>query len=145
MLYFDTSFLAPLFLSEPTSERIAAFVIELDREQFANSHWTRVEFSSILARVVRMGGMEGRTAAQTETGLEAMLIESFSVILPAADDFNLAKQYLGRFDSGLRAGDAFHLAIARNRHAQAIYSLDKVLFKAGTKLGRPVSMGIETR
>jgi predicted nucleic acid-binding protein len=142
MLYFDTSFLAPLLLSEATSERITAVIGTLDREQFSTSHWTRVEFSSLLARAVRMGVVDSRTATQTDTRFEAMLIDAFFVILPAADDFNLAKQYLGRFDTGLRAGEAFHLAIARNHNAQAIYTLDKGFFSAGTKLGLPVSMGI---
>jgi predicted nucleic acid-binding protein len=42
----------------------------------------------------------------------------------------------------LRAGDALHLAIAANRHAAAIYSLDKRLLRAGEILGLPVSAGI---
>jgi len=142
MLYFDTSFLAPLLLPEATSERIAALVSTLDRKQFSTSHWTRMEFSSLLARAVRMGVMDSRTATQHETRFEAMLIGSFSVILPATDDFNLAKQYLGQFDSGLRAGDAIHLAIARHHNADAIYTLDKGFFSAGTKLGLPVTLGI---
>jgi hypothetical protein len=35
-----------------------------------------------------------------------MVDESFSVLLPNADDFALAKRYLGQFETGLRAGDA---------------------------------------
>jgi hypothetical protein len=42
----------------------------------------------------------------------------------------------------LRAGDALHLAIAGNRQAAAIYSLDKGLLMAGRLLDLPVSMGI---
>jgi len=38
-----------------------------------------------------------------------MLDESFAVLLPNADDFGLAKRYLGQFETGLRAGDALHL------------------------------------
>lgn len=99
MLYFDTSFLAPLVLPEAASERIAAFVLELD--------------------------------------------DSFTVLLPGADDFNLARQYLAKFETRLRAGDALHLAIASNHHAEIIYSLDKTLLKAGDILGLPMSMGIQ--
>jgi predicted nucleic acid-binding protein len=43
---------------------------------------------------------------------------------------------------GLRAGDALHLAIARNRRADTIYSLDKTMLKAGRGLGLPLSSGI---
>ncbi len=68
---------------------------------------------------------------------------SFAVILPDQEDYNLAKRYLGRFETGLRAGDALHLAMATNHRARMIYSLDKGLVKAGEMLGLPVSMGIQ--
>ena len=71
-----------------------------------------------------------------------MVDESFAVLLPNGDDFNLAKKYLGRFETSLRAGDALHLAIATNHRAEAIYSLDKMFLKAGQVLGVPVSEGI---
>jgi predicted nucleic acid-binding protein len=142
MLYFDTSFLAPLILPEATSETIAAFVGALGGDELAVSQWTRVEFSSLLAREVRMGGLDDNAAAQAGACFEAMVNASFSVILPVADDFNLARRYLGKFETGLRAGDAFHLAIATIHRAQLIYTLDKGLLKAGNILGLPVSMGI---
>ena len=62
MLYFDTSFLTPLILEEPTSARIERFVVRLPAGELAVSHWTRVEFSSLLAREVRMGGLDDRAA-----------------------------------------------------------------------------------
>ncbi len=89
-----------------------------------------------------MGGLDGRAAAPAGARFEAMVNASFSVILPAADDFNLAKHYVGTFETGLRAGDAFHLAIANNYRAPAIYTLDRALLKAGNILGLPVSIGI---
>ncbi|MBF0391963.1 MAG: pilus assembly protein, partial [Alphaproteobacteria bacterium] len=49
MAYFDTSFLVPLLLPEATSDRIAAFMRDLPPGDLAISHWTRVEFSSLLA------------------------------------------------------------------------------------------------
>ncbi len=133
----------PLVLPEATSDRIAAFIRELNIEQLAVSHWTRIEFSSLIAREVRMGGLDARAAAQADARFEVMVDDSFAVLLSNADDFNLAKQYLGRFETGLRAGDAFHLAIASNHRAETIYSLDKMLLKAGGTLGLPVSMGIQ--
>lgn len=142
MVYFDTSFLAPLVLPEATSDRIATFMRGLSVEQFAVSHWTRVEFSSSLAREVRMGGLDAQAAAQADARFEAMVDASFAILLSSADEFDLAKRYLGRFETGLRARDALHLAIASNRRAGAIYSLDKALLKAGSALGLPVSMGI---
>ena len=62
--------------------------------------------------------------------------------MPSADDYSLAKTYLGHPGSGLRAGDALHLAVATNHRAEAIYSLDKTLRKAGSVLGLRISVGI---
>ena len=58
MRYFDTSFLVPLILPEATSTRIADFFEALPADDLATSHWTRVEFASLLAREVRMGGLD---------------------------------------------------------------------------------------
>jgi predicted nucleic acid-binding protein len=145
VLYFDTSFLAPLIIPEATSGKVAAFVRRLPAEEFAVSHWTRVEFSSLLAREVRMGGLDVQAAMRADARFEAMVEESFSVLLPNADDFGLAKRYLGRFETRLRAGDALHLAVANNHRASVIYSRDKTLLEAGRILELPVSMGIRTK
>jgi uncharacterized protein len=142
VLYFDTSFLAPLVLPESTSDRIAAFVRRLPVEELTVSHWTRVEFSSLIARDIRLSVLDAATGARADARFEAMVDASFAVLLPNADDFGLAKRYLGKFNTGLRAGDALHLAIAGNRQAAAIYSLDKGLLMAGRLLDLPVSMGI---
>ncbi len=142
MLYFDTSFLAPLILEEATSARIERFMTRLPAGDLAVSHWTRVEFSSLLARQVRMGDLKRRAAEAADAQFEAIVAESFLVLLPDADDYNLAKEYLGHYRTGLRAGDALHDAIAHNRRMEAIYSLDKTLLAAGRTLGLPMSAGI---
>ena len=108
----------------------------------AVSHWTGVEFASLLAREVRMGGLDDPTAREVGAEFEAIVAESFVVLLPGARDYTLARQYLGHHDSGLRAGDALHLAIAQNNGAEAIYSFDKTLLRARPALGLPVSVGI---
>jgi predicted nucleic acid-binding protein len=145
VLYFDTSLLVPLILPEATSDSIAAFVHGLSPEPLTVSHWTRVEFSSLIAREVRVGGLDVQTARRADARFEAMVEDSFSVLLPNADDFGLAKRYLGRFETSLQAGDALHLAIATNHRAAVIYSLERTLLDAGKILNLPVSMGIRAK
>lgn len=142
MRYFDTNILVSLILPESTSMRITQFVAGLPSGGLAISHWTRVEFSSMLAREVRMGGLDAKAARDADRLFEKTVAESFAVLLPRVAEFELARQYLARYESGLRAGDALHLAIASNHHASAIYSLDRTLIKAGKMLGLPVSAGI---
>lgn len=141
MRYFDTSFLVPLILPEATSELIAGFFDGLPAEDLATGHWTRVEFASLLAREVRMGSLDASTAREAGARFEAMIDESFVVLLPNRDDFDRARDWLGHFETGLRAGDALHLAIAWNRGSVAIYSLDKRMIAAGKTLGLRTSAG----
>lgn len=142
MRYFDTSFVAPLILPEAASERVAGFLGTLPTDELTVSHWTRVEFSSLLAREVRMGGLSADAARAADARFETMIGESFAALLPGRDDFDLARDFLGRFETGLRAGDALHLAIAANRGAAALYSLDRQLIEAGRQLGVPAGAGI---
>jgi hypothetical protein len=142
MHYFDTSFLAPLILEEATSARVERFIGALPVGEAAISHWTMVEFGSLLAREVRMGALTPQAADEAGAQFEAIVQESFVTLLPDAHDFDLARTFLGNHATGLRAGDALHLAIASNRGATAMYSLDKGLLKAGRMLRLPISMGI---
>lgn len=142
MRYFDTSFLVPLILPEATSELIAGFFEDMPADDLAVSHWTRVEFASMLAREVRMGGLDASAAREASSRFEAMIGDSFVVLLPNRDDFDRARDWLAHYETGLRAGDALHLAISGNRRVDVIYSLDKLMISAGKMLGLPTSAGI---
>ena len=142
MLYFDTSFLVPLVIPEATSDKIAKFIRALPAQALTVSHWTRVEFSALLGREVRGGGLNAEAARRADARFEVMLDESFAILLPNAGDFDLARKYLGNPATGLGAGAALHLAIGKNRRAKAIYSLDRTLLEAGKLLGLPVRAGI---
>lgn len=142
MNYFNTRFLAPLIREEKTSARIARFMATLPIGQLAISRWTEVEFASSLARDVRMGGMDGEEARAADAFLEEVVTQSFVVWIPEGDDYDLARRYVRRYETGLRAGDALHLAIAANRRARAVYTLDETMLKAGRMLSLPASAAI---
>jgi uncharacterized protein len=142
MHYFDTSFLAPLVREERTSTRVGRFMAGLPTGELAISRRTEVEFASLLAREVRMGAIAPDDARMVDALLEEVVQQSFIVLLPSGDDYERARHYLRNYETGLRAGDALHLAIAGNHRAKAIYSLDKTMIKAGKILGLPVSAGI---
>ena len=142
MVYLDTSFLAPLFLPEETSGDVPAYVQGLPVRELAVSNWTMVEFSSLLARKVRANELNPEGAAEADAKFEAAVGNSFVMLFPGGDDFAVARRYVQRHETGLRAPDALHLAIAANRGARTILSLDKKLIAAGKILGLPVSQGI---
>ena len=143
MFYFDTSFLVPLLIPEDSSERVEVFFQQLPpRQVLVVSHWTRVEFGSVLSRLVRMkqfGSSDARTCAGH---FNKLLDDSFNIITPGKIDFECCWDFLTRFDNGLRAGDALHLAIAANLSVEKLYTLDNGLLEAGSFLKLPVDRGI---
>lgn len=142
MLYFDTSFLAPLILEEATSARIEAFFAKLPAGALYVSHWTRVEFASLIAREVRMGGLAESDALLAIAQFDELVADSFQVVAPGVADYELAKAYIQHFATKLRAGDALHLAIAANNGAKTLYTLDDGLLNAAKMLKVHASRGI---
>jgi hypothetical protein len=138
MLYFDTSFLAPLVVDEATSQSINDFFDALGDAERATSHWTRVECASLIARLVRMDRIDTVTAGRYAVRFEELITGSFKVFVPDIGDFDRARRLLAVANTGLRAGDALHLAIAANREAERILTLDKGFVRAGRLLGLPV-------
>lgn len=99
------------------------------------SAWTTTEFASAL-------GIKVRTRALTPDQVRAAWAElghhtrrSFAVLDVSRADFELAGDLLLRIDLGLRAGDALHLAVARNAGADAIVTLDRRVADAAGRLG----------
>jgi predicted nucleic acid-binding protein len=129
MIYCDTSFVAPLIINEAASDAVEALVRQLPQGEMTVSHWTRVEFASLVARRVRLKELTTRLARELGREFDRMLDESFEVTVPRAEDFNLAATMLQNYKSGLRAGDALHLAIASNRKASRFLTLDKALVR----------------
>lgn len=140
--YFDTSFLMPLVRRESTTGDVVKFLQRQDQLQLSTSHWTRVEFCSGTARDVRMKTLTPGEAAIAIADFESKISPGFLLLPVGVDDCELARRYLQHYETGLRAGDALHLAIARNNNARAIYSLDDKTIRAGKLLGLPVSRGI---
>ena len=141
MRYFDTSFLVPLILVESTSESIDSFFAESIADDLVVSDWTLVEFASMLAREVRIGGLQADAAKDASARFDSLIQTSFDVLLPSRDDFDRARYWLGLFNTSLRAPDALHLAIAGNRNVTSIYTLDKAMIVAGRSLGLPTGAG----
>lgn len=144
MVYLDTSFVAPLVIAEDASDAVEAFVLKLKPGELTTSMWTRVELASLVARKVRMGQLSGSEAEAVRREFVRILGESFEILVPAAADFAAAAKYLEIPKTGLRAGDALHLAIAANHGARKILTLDKGFVDAGKLLKLPVTCGIRT-
>jgi hypothetical protein len=83
----DLPALVPLVQREASSSRIVAFTRTLPCGELAASHWTRVEFSSLVAREVRMRALAAQAAAEADDKFETMLKDTFEIVLPGPADF----------------------------------------------------------
>lgn len=143
MLYFDTSVILPLFVPEATSKAVMAFVDGLPPDELAVSHWTMVEFASVLGRHVRGGRIDADFAREVTARFHKVVVGTFQILSPSTADFTLARQWLADPARGLRAGDALHLAVASTNGAREIFTFDKNMRRAGRTLGLRVSSGVD--
>ena len=135
----------PLVRREATSDSVAEFVGGLAGTPLFTSHWTRLELCSAIARDVRMKVLRPAEGRMAIGDFQNGILPSFSLYAVKLNDCEVATDYLQNFSTGLRAGDALHLAIAKNNNARAIYSLDDKMIRAGQLLGLPVSRGIRRK
>ena len=139
--YLDTSFLVPLVLPEATSAGVEMFLQALEGDWLSTSVWAHTEFVSLTSRKVRMGELSEADALEVLKVFEQMLADSFQMLTPSAADFAMAATFLRNYRTGLRAGDALHLAIAHNQGRREVLSLDRGLVRAATTLGVSASTG----
>ena len=141
MNYFDTSYLVPLIVEETYSDQVTEYLATVDLLTLTTSHWTLVEFASMLSRGVRTRRFTHQEAARLQARFDSLVRGSFSLIVPTAEDYASAATFLASNSDGLRGPDAMHLAVAQNHAATAILSLDKKMIVSGRALGLPISTG----
>src|SRR4051812_34823288 len=110
MHYFDTCFIAPFFLKEDMSQHVRKAFESLDGECIVSS-WTESEFTGIVSKYVRMKKLTELQAFQILDSFKTAMMTSFTMLIPTKEDFDLTNYLLRHFHTGLRTGDALHLAI----------------------------------
>ena len=133
MQYVDTSVLIAYFVPETYSAQAEQALRDTGRYPLALSAWTETEFVSALGIKCRTGQLnEAQSLAVQRQYAEQA--EKF-IRLPVTDaDFRVAGELLRDWRTGLRSGDALHLAVA-HRHGALVLSLDERLVLAAGQLG----------
>jgi uncharacterized protein len=98
------------------------------------SDFAAAEVASALSRLVRMAVLTAADASARLADFDAWRAAMSLPVDLGASDARLAYIYVRRFDLGLRAPDALHLAIARRLDATLV-TLDRRLAAAATELG----------
>jgi len=135
MLYLDTSLLVPLFIREPKSLAVGAWLVGIGPTDLAVSDWGVTEFSSAASIKTRTGQIDEAARAHMQADFQEFIRSRVRTVVPVLSaDFHRAAELCDRWQMGLRAGDALHVAIAERR-GLAVCTLDRTMFDAALALG----------
>jgi uncharacterized protein len=137
LIYLDTSFLAPFYIQEATSVSVETILLSILTDKLAISDWTTVEFTSLVSRRVRMNELNLEQMEAIIHSFKEDTSQSYTIFRVTTTDFILASEFIQQWETGLRAGDALHLAIARNHSIENLLSLDRKLIDAARQLNIP--------
>lgn len=138
MFYLDTSVLIAALVGEASMERILVWLGKHADDQIAISEWTITEFSAALSMKARVEQMLPTQRQLALTGFNRMAARSLDMLPVLSRHFVAAARLSDNIESGLRSGDALHLAIAMEAGAE-IVTLDKRFAAAAMELaGRAI-------
>jgi uncharacterized protein len=136
--YLDTSVLLPTLIAEPATEAVYDCLGACEQELLI-SDFAAAEVASALSRLIRMAVLTDADASARLADFDAWRAAMSMPVDIGASDARLAYMYVRRFDLGLRAPDALHLAIARRLDATLI-TLDRRLAAAAREMGIAVNV-----
>jgi predicted nucleic acid-binding protein len=134
VLYLDTALVVSAVTNEPAAPKVQAWLEAQEPGALLISHWTIAEVSSALGIKTRTGQISVGSRAAALARFHHLTARNFIVAEVGSSHFRAAADYLGRFELGLRAGDALHLAIAAERGA-SMCTLDQRLASAAPLVG----------
>lgn len=135
--YLDASAAVPFYVKEAASPAVERWFRAQPVGAVALSGWTLAEFTSALGARVRMGSVSPDTARRVVAAFRDLADRSLIMVPVDPADFARASDLMLRFELGLRAGDALHVAVAQNAGASLV-TLDKRLAAAAAQLGLAV-------
>ena len=133
MIYLDTSVLVPLFLNEPMSLAIAEWHAK-EKSELVSAAWCVTEFGSAVGIKQRTGAINAEQASAAWASFGRMVASDFRLLAVTPAHFHRAAELVLDASSGLRAGDALHLACAEAAGAKQIATLDEVLSRNARRL-----------
>jgi len=133
--YLDTSILGAYYCDEPLSESVSNEIRRADG--LAISPLVEIELHSMLALKVRTRELS-RSAAQRALAQIRLHVAGgyFEILEISAAEYELARNWLGGFNTSLRTLDTLHLACAFS-HQQSLWTADRRLAAAADSLGVP--------
>ena len=126
MIYLDTSAAVPLFVREPASDAVDAW-LESCTDPIISSEWIVTEFASALSIKVRKGEINARQARTAWKDFDAFCNSGLRLLPVSRKAFKDAAMMALDAASGLRSGDSLHLAMALEAGASGLSTADDTL------------------
>lgn len=126
MIYLDTSAAVPLFVHEPASEAVDAW-LESCTDSIISSEWIVTEFASALSIKVRRGEINARQARAAWKDFDTFCKSGLRLLPVSRKTFSAAAMMALNAPSGLRSGDSLHLAMALEAGASVLSTADATL------------------
>lgn len=117
MQYVDTSLLVAALLNEKGTAVAQRWLGDQPAGELAVSDWVITEFSAALSMKLRTGELEPPQRNEVLAFFTRLTEASFHVLPVSRQDFQTAARFADQYATGLRAGDALHLAIASHHGA----------------------------
>jgi predicted nucleic acid-binding protein len=138
IIYLDTSAAVPLFVPEPATDGIVAW-LETCPATLVSSDWILPEFASALGIKVRRGELQQRHAKAAWEEFERFSVTGLRLIPISRATFSRAAQLVRQIRGALRAGDSLHLASAVEIGAVSLATVDAELEKSARAAGLAVT------
>lgn len=128
MLYVDTSVLVALCTNEAKTADVVKWYANCT-EELVSAAWCVTEFASAMGLKQRTGQLTESQAQTAWLQFERICANDLELLPVDAMTFHKAAMLTMDATSGLRAGDALHLACAMEAKAKGLVTLDVVLAK----------------
>jgi predicted nucleic acid-binding protein len=128
MLYVDTSVLVALCTNESKTTDVIQWYQDCT-DELASAAWCVTEFASAMGLKQRTGQMNEAQAQDAWMQFERVCANDLQLLPVEIMTFHKAAVLTMKSATGLRAGDALHLACAMEARAKGMVTLDVVLAK----------------
>lgn len=140
MIYVDTSALVALIVKEPGSAAVSAWYAAA-RSELVSAAWCVTEFGSALGLKQRSAQLDADQTQQAWERFQRLVANDLRLLPVEPTDFHRAAVLTLDAASGIRAGDALHLACAERAGVKGLATLDAAMARNAQRVKiKPVAL-----